>query len=361
MKILIDIGHPAHVHYFKNLIKIMESKGHEFLIIAKSRNVTHRLLETYKIPFIKRSDYPKSILLKLLKIPLTDALIIKHVLNFIPNLLMGFSGTHISHAGWLLKIPSIVLDDTDHARIAHLSYSFLAKVILTPTCFRKYFGKKHIKFNSYMELSYLHPNYIHIDDSILPALGVQKNEKYCIVRFVKWAASHDIGHSGLPLNYKIRLINKLSEFGKVFISSEDELPEDLRKYIYPLKPETIHNALAFASLYYGESATMASESAVLGTPAIFHDNEGRGYTLEQEEKYGIVFNFTESSCDQQLGFEKAVNILNDPLSKKKAKKISEKIIEDKIDLTSFLVWFVENYPRSIEIIKGNPEYQYNFR
>ena len=53
------------------------------------------------------------------------------------------------------------------------------------------------------------------------------------------------------------------------------------------------DAIASASLLYGESATMASEAAVLGVPAIYLDNTGRCYTREEEEKYGLVFNFTE--------------------------------------------------------------------
>ena len=27
MKVLFDIGHPAHVHYFKNLIKLLKQNG----------------------------------------------------------------------------------------------------------------------------------------------------------------------------------------------------------------------------------------------------------------------------------------------------------------------------------------------
>jgi len=35
MKILIDIGHPAHVHLFRNLIKNLEHKGHFVLVTVK--------------------------------------------------------------------------------------------------------------------------------------------------------------------------------------------------------------------------------------------------------------------------------------------------------------------------------------
>ena len=35
-------------------------------------------------------------------------------------------------------------------------------------------------------------------------------------------------------------------------------------------------------------------------------------------------------------------------------------IKDKINLTKYLIWFLENYPNSSAILARNPEYQYNF-
>jgi len=37
------------------------------------------------------------------------------------------------------------------------------------------------------------------------------------------------------------------------------------------------------------------------------------------------------------------------------------MLSDKIDVTAFMVWFVENYPESAKIMKENPEYQWSFR
>ena len=65
-----------------------------------------------------------------------------------------------------------------------------------------------------------------------------------------------------------------------------------------MPPEEMHTLLYYATLLYGESATMASEAAVLGTYAVYLDDVGRGYTDEEESKYGLVFNFTESIEDQ---------------------------------------------------------------
>ena len=219
MRILIDIGHPAHVHYFRNFIDIMEQKGHRILVIAKDRNITHALLDHYKIRYVGRKDYPKSIAGKLMNIPLTDLMVLKHAMKFSADILIGFSGTHIAHAGWILGIPSVVIDDTDHARLAHASYKPFASCILTPSCFYRNFGKKQLRFDGYMELCYLFPKYFKPDPVIRECLELKENEKYIIMRFVSWRASHDVGHSGLSLELKRKAVREFSKYAKVFIEA----------------------------------------------------------------------------------------------------------------------------------------------
>ena len=66
MKILIDIGHPAHLHYYRNFIKLMQDKGHDFVIIARDKEVIFRLLKFYKIDFLSRGRGGNGILGKVL-------------------------------------------------------------------------------------------------------------------------------------------------------------------------------------------------------------------------------------------------------------------------------------------------------
>ncbi|MCF6297940.1 MAG: hypothetical protein L3J08_08160 [Flavobacteriaceae bacterium] len=118
---------------------------------------------------------------------------------------------------------------------------------------------------------------------------------------------------------------------------------------------------AFATLFVGESATMASECAVLGTQAIYIDNIGRGYTSEQEKLYGLVKNFTESENDQIAAIDYASNLLDNINLKKEAIIKSKSLQAEKINLTDFLLWFIKNYPTSAKIMKENPGYQNRFR
>ena len=61
---------------------------------------------------------------------------------------------------------------------------------------KKISNNKHITFNGYSELAYLHPNYFKADPSVLENLGLDKDEKFIIIRFVAWGASHDIKQQG---------------------------------------------------------------------------------------------------------------------------------------------------------------------
>ncbi len=39
MKILIDMGHPAHVHSFRNAIRELEKRGHSVKVTARDKDV----------------------------------------------------------------------------------------------------------------------------------------------------------------------------------------------------------------------------------------------------------------------------------------------------------------------------------
>lgn len=348
MKILIDIGHPAHVHYFRNLIKIFEQRGHKFLVIAKKRAMIIDLLNYYKISYILRKNYPKNILGKLFSIPFTDLFILWQAIKFWPDVLLGFTGTHISHAGFILHKSSIVFDDTDHARLAHLSYVPFASLILTPMKFRKDFGSKHIRFNGTMDLCYLHPEYFQPDPEIINMIGINKDEKYIFIRFVKWSSTHDLGHRGLSIESQIKIVENLSRICKVFISSEIQLPKELQPYEIMVSPEKIHDVLKYASLFLGESGTMASESCLLGTPSI--------NTATSAELIGVFEDFVSAEMmyiitDPDKAITKAVELLNDPNAKINMLDKAQLFMDNHIDVIKMMVWLIENHPSSLLKIK----------
>jgi predicted glycosyltransferase len=350
VKILLDIGHPAHVHQFKNAIKILETSGHEILVTARNKEVTLYLLDRFGIKYVEVGQYKQSNISKAIEMFRIDYRLYKLAKTFNPDVLVGGVGNvYVAHVSALINKPAILFNDTEHAVLQNLlSYPF-ASAICTPSCYNKDLGKKQIRYNGYHELAYLHPNYFTPNPAVLDEIGLSEGDTFIILRFVSWTASHDIGHHGIQ--DKTTLVRELEKYGQVFITSEGRLDGGLAKYQIKVAPEKMHDLMYYATLLYGESATMASECAVLGTHAIYCDFAGRGYTDEEESKYGLVCNFKSDEDSIRSSREKAVELLGNNNLKSIGRKKGAKLLGDKIDVTAFMIWFIENYPGSFVEMK----------
>jgi predicted glycosyltransferase len=340
MKIFIDIGHPAHVHYFKNFIRIMKNNGHEFLITARDKECTFELLDHYQISYISRGKGEKGKFGKFLNLLKTVYFIRRLAKSFDPNLMISFASPYLAQASWLLRRPHIALDDTEHAWMGQLFYVPFTRNIITPQSFQKNLGSKHEKINSFMEISYLHPNYFDPDPSIFELLEIKKNEKFVLLRFIAWDAHHDSGHQGLRNEIKIKAVKEFSKYAKVFISSEAELPEELQRFKINIPAYRMHDVLYYAQLYFGESGTMATESAILGTPTVRVSSLAKllGNFKELSEDYNLV----EFYDSDELGYQKALELLKSETSKIEWQAKAKALLKDKIDVTNYLVNYTKN-------------------
>jgi len=340
MKILIDMGHSGHVHLYKNVIKGLVENNHKIKITVRDKEVASKLLDSYGFNYEIITVHKEHLVDKGLDMIYRSAILYRIIKQFNPDIISGFCNFYLSQIGKLLNIPSVVLTDTEHASVQNaLTFPFCDK-ILTPNAFGKQLGTKQVKYDGYHELAYLHPNYFTPSPSVLGLLDVGKEEKYIIFRFISWNAAHDIGHTGLSLQAKRQIVREFSKFAKVFITSETPLPRDLEKYKIPIPPERMHDALHYSTLYIGEGATMASECAVLGTPAIYVNNLSAGTLEEQRSKYGLIF-YCKNSNEI---IDTALDLLANPNLKKEFRGKQQKMLADKIDVTSFLLDYIENYP-----------------
>lgn len=334
IKIIIDILHPAQVHFFRNFIREMERKNNEVIITARKKEMTLDLLDEYGFDYTAISEIQKSkrqLLYEFIRRSIKFNKIVKATK---PDLLMGVMGPTISVIGKLNKIPSIVFYDTEVARITN-SFSYpLASAVCTPSCYEGKVRGNHITYEGYHELAYLHPKRFKPRRNVLKEYGLKKN-KFFIIRFVSWKSSHDIGGYGLKNKYA--LVKKLKEYGEVFITSEQKLPKTLKKYELNISYKQIHSFLYYAKMLIGESATMATESAILGTPALYVSSSKRGYINELESKYGLVYNFS----DQKPALSKVNELLHMKDLNKRWEEKRRKMLKDKIDVTKWMVDFVE--------------------
>lgn len=331
MRILIDIGHPAHVHYYKNFIKLMEVRGHEFLVTARNREVIQDLLLAENIKFYNRGKGATTIFGKILYTLKADLILLYYSLKFKPDLFLSHGSHYAMHVSNLLNKKCISTSDSDHIKMNAKYLMPYLDALLTPDVYKLNYGSIHYKFKAYMELLYLHPNYYK-----LPQFS---EKKYFLLRFVSWNAFHDVGQGGLSPQVKKDLVNLLLQYGDVHISCEGELPKHFLKYKANFKPELMHDVMAGAHLIVSEGATTASEAAVLGTPVIYVNSLAVSYCEDQEDSFGLCHNFR----DENGVLDKVKDLLIDNNVKEIYREKRNMMLAEKIDPTQFLIDFVENF------------------
>ena len=212
MKFLVHIGHPAHVHLFKNLVMELEKKGHRIILTAIDKEITITLLEKYGLEYFLVGKNQRGLFRKFKNLVGTEKEIYKIAKKHEPDILLGVAAIPLSHIGKLLGIKSIILDDTEHSNLEIILYRHFASEIFTPSTFRINLGQNHIKYESYHEIAYLHPRYYAPDSTILDELGFSPSDKFVIIRFVSWGAMHDFDHGGLNLEMKRLAVRAFSIF-----------------------------------------------------------------------------------------------------------------------------------------------------
>ncbi|MBN1601538.1 MAG: DUF354 domain-containing protein [Chitinispirillaceae bacterium] len=346
MKLLFIINTPAQAYTWKNIATGLAEKGHTIKILARDYGGTIDLVDSigYQYDVFQPNG---ARLLRFLNS-------FKHLYqcyrlarNFNPDAIIGF-GVDAAITSAKLGARCIVFNDSEGLPIQEVITRLFADVILTPDCFTEDLGKKHIRVRGYKELAYLHPNYFNPDPSVLTELGVSENEKYVIVRLNSFDAVHDIGEHGFSTTNQIELVKRLSDYARVFISPEASLAEELRKYIIPIPYNRIHHALFYAQLLVTDTQTMTTESALLGTPVVrsntFVDHKRLGNFLELEKKYELVYSFFKAS----QAIEKSIELISQPDLKAQYEIKRRKLFSDKIDLTYFMVNFIDSYVKKAD-------------
>jgi uncharacterized protein len=363
MNILIDIGHPAHVHYYRNFAKELLNKGHKVSWSVKDIPMAKRLLDIYGHSYTVLPKKKDSLFGKFIRQLQYNWLVWLICRREKIDIAIGTS-VSVAQISKFTSIKSFVFDDDDdEAQPLVTKYvNPFADTLLSPEALK---GKRKrrdtVFYAGYHEMAYLHPIRFQPNPSVLKDIGIREGEKYFIMRFNAFKAHHDLGISGLNLQQKLQLIDELKPHGKIFITTERDIEPDLRKFQLKISPEKIHSIMAFSTLFLGDSQTMTSEAAVMGIPSLRCNSfAGRLSNLEElEHRYGLTFGYLPEEFDKML--MKLRELIAIPNLKENWQEKLKKLLSEKIDVTAFWTWFIENYPESKRIMKENPEYQYRFR
>lgn len=346
MRILVDLNHPAHVHLFRNAIHEWQKHGHEVLIAARDKDVTLKLLQLYGFDYIRTAGVRKGWLAFPIGALELDMAIWRLAKSFDPDVMVGTSFA-IAHISKFVRAKSIIFGE-DSKEASRLFWSItqpFADAIAVPDAIPDDFGPGQMKYPSYHELAYLHPNRFSPDARVLAEAGIARNEPFILVRFVSFGASHDLGQTGFTQKTRNTLIQLLQANGRIIINSEEQLTEDLEKYRMRIPPHKLHDLLSFAKLVVSDSQTITIEAAMLATPSVRYNSfVGRTPVIEEiENRYQLTYGFPPSHQDAML--KRVEEILSDPGKEDVWRQRRKEMLSEKIDLTGWMVEMVENIGR----------------
>lgn len=357
MKYLFFFVHPSKFHVFRHTINYLKKKGHHVDIVITKKDVLEELVEnegweyTNIFPKGRKIQHIPSYLSAAINIFITILRLYKYVRNKKYDLFI--TDDLLVYIGKLKKVPSIVLIDDDLSVVKQFSLVLkMATYCLAPSitdlgCY----NDKKIEFDGYKELAYLHPNHFFPDYNVIKSF-ISQGDRYFIIRLVLLKSYHDVGKKGLSNENLRYLINILEKYGGVYILSERELPKDLMKYQLNIKPNDIAHVLYFADMYIGDSQTMSSEAAILGVPTFrINDFTGKISVMnEKEEKYKLSKNYLSQQFSSMA--DDIADLLIKGDYKQQSRSQSLEMLKDKIDLSLFMIWLLENYPESLQDVNA---------
>lgn len=355
MNLLFDIGHPGQVHLFRHAIHILKERGHNITVTVKDLEPARQLLDAYSIPWISLGKKYDSLWLKGLSQARYDYRLWRIALKKKADIAIGSSIT-IAHASVFLRMKSILLDDddADAVRLFSLFAHPFADTVLSPAALApQRTHRRDIVYAGTHELFYLHPSRFTPDPSVPGKAGIDISNPYFVVRFVSGKAYHDKGERWITMVQKLRIIGLLEKYGKVYITTERSIEPELEKWQLKIAPELIHHLLWYATLFVGDSQTMTSEAAILGTPALKCNSFAHKLSVPNmlENEYDLCYAFQPEEFE--LMIQKTEELLSIPDLKKIWLGRRENFLKDMIDPTGFLVRFIEGYPDSKLISVGS--------
>jgi predicted glycosyltransferase len=289
--VIIYFVHPADINFYKNAINILEKKSINVQLIARQRGPLPSILEReYKQPFVIIGKHYHTLLGKLFGTIWISMQLLSYLSKKDFDVTTSFAGSFIGFASRLLGKPSVLFYDDYEYKLNFYSCKFSSsRFVIMPHTIPGT-GKKLIKHKGLKELAYLHPKYFKPNQDVLKQFGL-KSQNYVFLREKEYV-SINYRKQGLKLADITDYIRDLG-FDAIALSYDERTKEELKDHgcIIIEKPTDMHSLLSFAAFTIAAGDTMARESCLVGTPAIYTGNREM-YANGEFIKRGCMFHAT---------------------------------------------------------------------
>ncbi|MDS0475098.1 DUF354 domain-containing protein [Natrinema sp. 1APR25-10V2] len=339
MRILVLANTPAHVHLYRNAVDRLEAAGHDVLVLTREYACTTDLLDYFDMPYRIYGDHGTEQFSRLRFARELGGQFLSigtQAVRFDPDVVFG-RGPYAAYAGTLTRTPVVLVLDDEPGDFNHTVSRPFADCIISPEVTRRDLGDDHYTFDGFKECAYLHPEVFEPSGDVREYLDVDPDEPYVLVRFNALDALHDADLEGFRPEQRRDLIERLSEEATVFVSDEGG-EMDLRELParpYDLHPALIHDAMAEASLLVADTGTMATEAALLGTPAFrYRGTDDHEYGEFRElERAGLAEQFDAYAAVR----DRSLEILADDGTDERWQRRRREYVGDLVNLTDLLV------------------------
>jgi predicted glycosyltransferase len=365
-KYLFYFVHPAKYHLFRVTINKLIADGHLVDIIITGRDILEDLVKNEGWNYTK--IFPNGRKIKGLHIYISAGIFLLLTLVKLlwltrsKNYTLMISDDLTTFVGRMRRIPTFFVTDDDLSAVpeswilmASSSYIFAPYI-----CDLGKYNNKKLGYFGYKSLAHLHPNHFKPNRSLLLGLP-NANEKFFFIRTVSATSTHDVGKNGLSDEVLRDIIPLLNQHGRVVLNSERQLPIDLQQYVLDFNKKDVAHYLFFSTLFISDSTTMCAEAAVLGTPALEYDDWYLDFKQYHELNgvYGLLFGYGTNQLDNLK--EKISELLSMENLKDEFQKRRSRMLQDKIDVSAFLLWLIECYPLNVNKYFANYEVQEMFK
>ena len=280
--VVISILHIPHLNFFINLIKLLEKKGIEMIIIIRPRG---RLLDVFKseLPnteYILIGHHKSSFIGKIWDIIYRDIALCKLLKKIDFSVAISCGDHCLTHATRILSKPSISFsDDLLEYKMGYYLFKYTCEKIVIPDSIP--ISRNNVfKYKGSKQLSYLHPNYFTPKRKVLSEYSINEN-KYVFMREIK---TNTLNYNHLKSGISLELCKKIRNKGySIILSLEDKSKKRaFSKYCTLLEEPVsdIFSLMYFSAFSICSGDSVARECSFLGVPTIYLG--GRNMFILQE-------------------------------------------------------------------------------
>ena len=157
MRVLFQLGHPAHFHLFKNTIADLQRDGHQTFILIRKKDILEDLLKEAGMPYINILPSGKksaiTLMLRLWRVFLFS--LTHHI-----DVLVG-STPEVAQIAWLLRRRSVVMAEDDASIVPQFIKAvkpFVDNYLSPVSCDNGPLESSTTHYEGFHKLAYLHPN-----------------------------------------------------------------------------------------------------------------------------------------------------------------------------------------------------------